>query len=91
MTSARTSTPNGHESTALCADPHCRLLSVKSVARMLGKSERFVWGLHARGVIPAPVRLGRSVNWRREDIDLWIQLGCPSREEFERVRKAGEA
>jgi conjugative relaxase-like TrwC/TraI family protein len=29
------------------------------------------------GVVPEPVRLGRTVRWRLEDIHSWIAAGCP--------------
>lgn len=66
------------------------LLTVKDVAAMLGRSERFVWNLHARELIPKPLKLSRSVNWVHLDILRWIDWGCPKRPEFEaRKLKAG--
>lgn len=67
------------------------LLSVKQVATLLGKSQRFIWSLHSRALLPAPVRLGRSVNWKRREIDQWIEWNCPSREEFEKRLARGAA
>lgn len=66
-----------------CDDPACELLSVKALARMTGKSERFVWSLNASELLPLPIRLGRSVLWRRADIERWIDQRCPTRAEFE--------
>lgn len=65
------------------------LISVGIVARQLGKSERFVWSLHARELMPRPVRLSRSVNWKRSDIEQWILWNCPSRGEFEKQQARG--
>ena len=60
-----------------------RLLSDKRVAAFCAISRRKVWELHARAAMPVPLRIGRSVRWDMADIELWIQLRCPSRERFE--------
>lgn len=59
------------------------LLKDHRVAAELGVSRRKVWAMHSAGQMPAPVRMGRSVRWRACDIERWVALGCPSREEFE--------
>lgn len=53
------------------------LLNVKEVARLLSIGERTVWAKAAAGVMPAPIRLGRSRRWRREELEEWIRSGCP--------------
>jgi excisionase family DNA binding protein len=52
------------------------LLTVDEVAQLLGLSRRTVWRLRSTGRIPAPVRIGRSVRWRRADVDEWISARC---------------
>lgn len=59
------------------------LLSVKQVAQIVASSERTLWRLSDSGQMPSPVRIGRSVRWRRSDILRWVELGCPSRQVFE--------
>ena len=54
-----------------------RLLTVGDVARLLAVSPRTVIRLRAAGRLPEPVRLGRSVRWRRDDLEDWIGAGCP--------------
>ena len=66
--------------------PERLALSVREVAKLLGISERHVWTLHSSGRLPAPVRLGRSVRWRADDIARWVALGCPHSREFENKR-----
>ena len=44
------------------------LLNIKQVAEALGCCPRMVQILVARGELPAPLRLGRLVRWRDEDI-----------------------
>ncbi len=65
-----------------------RLLRVGEVAARLGISIRQTWKLLACANLPGPVRLGRAVRWRAADISRFIELGCPSRDEFEQRRAA---
>jgi predicted DNA-binding transcriptional regulator AlpA len=43
-------------------------------------SVRHWLALHSSGRVPLPVRLGRSVRWRRDEIAEWLAAGCPNRE-----------
>jgi prophage regulatory protein len=54
------------------------LLDVGAVARLLRISTRTVYRLSDRGAMPAPVRLGAAVRWRRADLDRWLEAGCPA-------------
>jgi excisionase family DNA binding protein len=54
------------------------LLDVGALAALLNCSERHVYRLSDRGAMPAPVRLGALVRWRRLEIVQWISEGCPS-------------
>jgi len=56
-----------------------RLLSVKVVAGMLDCSSRQVWKLLASGRLPRPLRLGRSVKWKSNDIARFIAAECDMR------------
>lgn len=53
------------------------LASVRAVAAMLGCSVRHVRRLADSGRMPAPVRLGALIRWRRADVEQWIAGGCP--------------
>lgn len=64
------------------------LLPAAEVAKLLDISERHLWGLHKDGSLPAPVRLGRSVRWRAEDLRAWLAAGSPSRADWERMQEA---
>lgn len=66
-----------------------QLLAVRDVANTLKVSPRQIWKLLSSGRMPAPLRLGRSVRWRSEDIDEFVRLGCPSREQFEAEKARG--
>lgn len=60
------------------------LLTAEQTAELLGISVRHVHKLNREEKIPAPVRLGGSVRWRREEVERWVEAGSPSREEWER-------
>ncbi len=53
-------------------DPPSRLVDVKEVAQLLGLSRRTVWKMSTCGMLPPPIKLGRSSRWRRRDIESWI-------------------
>ncbi len=53
------------------------LISVQTVAKMLGISTRSVWRLHSAGKFIAPVRIGALVRWRHDDVERWVSDGCP--------------
>ncbi len=52
------------------------LLNVRQVALLFGCSTRHVYRLTDAGRMPAPVRLGNLLRWRRDDIQAWIDCGC---------------
>jgi excisionase family DNA binding protein len=54
------------------------LLDVRAVAALLDCSPRHVYRLADAGRMPAPVRVGALVRWRRADLDAWLAAGCPS-------------
>ncbi|MGF1635239.1 MAG: helix-turn-helix transcriptional regulator [Phycisphaerae bacterium] len=49
--------------------------------------------LDASGRCPSPIKLGRTLLWRRADLDRWITDGCPARDadaaKAYRIAKAG--
>lgn len=49
--------------------PESQLLTIREVAAMLAINERSVRRRVAEGTLPEPVRIGRSVRWRRLDIE----------------------
>ncbi|MCC7291373.1 MAG: helix-turn-helix domain-containing protein [Phycisphaerales bacterium] len=58
------------------------LLTVRDVAGVLRISSRQVQKLRASGRIPAPVKLARSTRWRADEIQAWVQAGCPAADEW---------
>ena len=54
------------------------LLDVRAVATMLDCSGRHVYRLADSGRMPAPVKLGALIRWRRDELTVWLDDGCPS-------------
>ena len=54
------------------------LLDSRAAAKLLGISRAHFYKLYLSGRTPRPVRLGRSVRWRREELVAWLDAGCPS-------------
>jgi predicted DNA-binding transcriptional regulator AlpA len=60
------------------------LLDVRAVALICGCSTRHVYRLSDAGRLPAPVKLGALVRWRRRTgdpttgIEDWLVAGCPN-------------
>jgi excisionase family DNA binding protein len=63
--------------------PAAALLDVRGVAALLDCSQRHIYRMSDAGQMPAPVRLGALVRWRRQDLDAWLAGGCRP------VRRAG--
>ena len=60
------------------------LVDAAGVGVLLKISRASVFNLQATGQLPAAVlRRGQIVRWAISDIQLWISLGCPSKEVFE--------
>ncbi len=53
------------------------LLDVKALAQLGSFSTRHARRLADAGKMPAPIRFGGLVRWRRRDIEQWIADGCP--------------
>ena len=55
-----------------------RLGTVDDVAAMCSIASETVRRLTDRGAMPKPVRLGRAVRYRLNEIEAWISDGCPN-------------
>jgi predicted DNA-binding transcriptional regulator AlpA len=64
------------------------LVAAPEAAQLCGVSEATWWRHHSAGRVPAPVKLGGRTLWRRQQLELWIELGCPDRATFEVEAKA---
>ena len=67
------------------------MMTAHDVGEVLSLSKRQVFRMRSSGLICAPVRVGLgAVRWRRDDIEKWISMGCPGRQEFEARMEAEE-
>jgi len=64
------------------------LLNAQSAAAICKKSARTWQSWDALGLIPRPVRIGRSTLWRVDELRAWIDAGCPSRDVWEAAQKS---
>lgn len=66
-----------HTAAAVQTEPAACLLDTPAVAELIGCSTRHVQRLVLAGQIPAPLRIGGLVRWRRDELLAWIEAGCP--------------
>lgn len=59
------------------ADHQELLIGVQEATKMLGISPRKLWQMYNSGEMPKPIRIGRSVRWSREELESWVNAGCP--------------
>lgn len=62
------------------AEPERLLLSVQEVAATLGLGVRTVWRLASARRLAQPVRIGRAVRWRRQDVLDFVEALRPGDE-----------
>ena len=59
------------------------LVGEKQAFEMLGIRQTLFREMAASGRFgPMPIKLGRRKLWRKSDIEKWVQLGCPARQQF---------
>ncbi|MCX5654217.1 MAG: hypothetical protein NTY65_06175 [Planctomycetota bacterium] len=63
------------------------LVSAATAARLAGIGRTLWLQLHSSGRVPLPVRLGRRVLWRREELAAWIAAGCPGRDRWQAMKE----
>lgn len=54
------------------------LLSPSELARYLSVSVRTLWRMRDAGELPAPIKIGRLVRWRKEAVDHWFRETNPT-------------
>ncbi len=62
------------------------LFGAKKAAELCDCSERRWRDWHALGLIPTPVRIGRAVFWRVDELHAWVEAGCPNRKKWTACR-----
>ncbi|MEM7784956.1 MAG: helix-turn-helix domain-containing protein [Planctomycetota bacterium] len=59
-----------------------KTLTISQLANELGVSRTTIWRMRQSDELPAPLPIGRGVRYRKSDIELWLTLECPDREQF---------
>lgn len=62
------------------------LLPVQAAAMLLGMSAKALRRADQAGKVPAPVRVGRNVRWRKAELVAWVNAGCPDRETWQVIQ-----
>ena len=66
------------------------LLTVPQVARILNCGESVVRERDKKGLLPLPVRIGGTVQWRKQELWQWLGAECPSRQKWEQIKQGKE-
>lgn len=61
------------------ADCPSLLVNARQAGQLVGVSLRTWRSWNSAGHVPLPVRIGRMVFWRRDDLVAWLAAGCPRR------------
>jgi predicted DNA-binding transcriptional regulator AlpA len=62
------------------------LIGAESVGQLIELSGRTVRRYRSMGKLPAPLKVGGAVRWRRQEILDWIAAGCPDRRTWEQMQ-----
>ncbi len=65
------------------APPAPLLLDIATLAVVLARSVPSLHRDDAAGRLPAALRIGGSKRWRYSEIVAWVEVGCPSRTEWQ--------
>lgn len=69
--------------------PPALLVAARDAAALCAVSVATWWRWHAAARCPAPVRVGATVRWRRDELADWIGCGCPDRQTWVARSRAG--
>jgi predicted DNA-binding transcriptional regulator AlpA len=55
------------------------LVTAREFAEMLGLDSKTIVRWSKEGFAPSPVRIGKVLRWKRDEVRSWIEAGCPGR------------
>ena len=67
------------------------LLRASDAAAACHTSVRTWHSWNSSGRIPRPIRIGRMVFWRPEELKAWVAAGCPDRAAWEVIHESRRA
>jgi predicted DNA-binding transcriptional regulator AlpA len=56
------------------------LLTTAQAAKLIGCGERTFWRWSRSGIAPKPIKISGLVRYRRDEILVWVDNGCPPEE-----------
>ena len=65
-----------------------QMLTAETAGALLGMSAKALRRADQVGKVPAPMRIGRNVRWRRQELMEWMEAGCPDRATWRAIRGA---
>ena len=63
-------------------------LNAAEAAKLCRRSSRTWWRLDRDQKVPVSFKLGGATFWHRAEILSWIEASCPSRDAWEKIKKA---
>jgi predicted DNA-binding transcriptional regulator AlpA len=63
--------------------PQQLLIPARHAARLTGVSVRTWWRWHSARRVPAPVVIKGRPLWRVQELQAWVDAGCPDRKTWE--------
>ena len=80
-------TPSNSKSSVTVSATDRLLVPSRESAALCGMSLRTWRTWDAAGLIPRPIRIGRSTLWRLTELKQWIACGCPDRATWEKLQE----
>lgn len=73
-----------HVTTPAIADD-AWLLTAEQSWTLCGLSKSAWYKYRSAGKIPAPVRIGGALRWRRAELEAWVGAGCPVKDAWDKM------
>jgi excisionase family DNA binding protein len=64
------------------------LIDMREASKLLKVSERTIYGMHTQGRMPKPIRIGSAVRWPYNQLQAWVDAGCPGADRWKYEPKA---
>ena len=59
------------------------LVNIDQAAKLIGVGRTLFYSMHSTGQLgPVPIRFGRRILWRVDELKRWVQAGCPKRHQW---------
>jgi predicted DNA-binding transcriptional regulator AlpA len=59
------------------------MIGVAETGRRLSISVATVWRWNSAGLLPRPIKKSGTVRWRADELERWVEAGCPDRRHWE--------